>query len=80
MPSFLELPPELLLSILLEPQLDYKDLKRTSRVCRKLHKLEQVRPIFALTDHDQKGLRLHDFRIVGFLARPQDVQERSTEL
>jgi hypothetical protein len=80
MPTLLDLAPELLLSILLEPQLDYKDLKRTSRVCRKLYKIEQVRPIFVLTGPGQKGLRLHDFRILGFLARPQDVQERSTEL
>ncbi|GAA5981062.1 hypothetical protein JCM5350_000028 [Sporobolomyces pararoseus] len=41
MPTLTDLPPELLLSVLLEPQLDYKDLKCISRVCKTLHGIEQ---------------------------------------
>ncbi|GAA5981079.1 hypothetical protein JCM5350_000034 [Sporobolomyces pararoseus] len=41
MPSLLDLPPELLLSIVLEPRLEYKDLKCISRVCKTLHGIEQ---------------------------------------
>jgi hypothetical protein len=59
MPSLVELPPELLLSILLDPELDYKDLKRISRVCRGLHKLEQVRSIVVPQDVSGKELTLY---------------------
>ncbi|GAA5956208.1 hypothetical protein JCM3765_005490 [Sporobolomyces pararoseus] len=61
MPTLTELPPELLVSILLEPQLDYKDLKCISRVCKTLHAIEQdsqldtklFRKGFPLDDGDQ---------------------------
>ncbi|GAA5853682.1 hypothetical protein JCM3766R1_000589 [Sporobolomyces carnicolor] len=43
MPGLLTLPDEVLLLILREPSLTYNDLKRLSRVSKKLHSLEQVR-------------------------------------
>ncbi|GAA5863557.1 hypothetical protein JCM5353_000678, partial [Sporobolomyces roseus] len=42
MSSIVTLPDEILLILLLSPQLDYKDLKRISRTCKKLHTFEQA--------------------------------------
>jgi len=42
MPTFIDLPDETILDIFLEPLLDYNDLKRISRTCKKLRRLEQV--------------------------------------
>jgi len=41
--TLVHLPDETILDIFLDPLLDYKDLKRISRTCRKLRGLEQVR-------------------------------------
>ncbi|GAA5964599.1 hypothetical protein JCM3765_007636 [Sporobolomyces pararoseus] len=41
MPNLSDLPPELILSIFFDPQLDYKDLKCISRVNKPLHEIEQ---------------------------------------
>jgi hypothetical protein len=46
--TLLHLPDEFILNIFLDPRLDYMDLKRVSRTCRRLHGIEKVSTVLKL--------------------------------